>query len=257
MELKKSQVLIAFDMDDTILNGNTCTYPVRKFLNSDSKGRIKDFYIKNKNLVDLQQFAFDTLKQDVNISIGLLRETISEIKLTHGFRDLFDFIEQNKSIVQPILITGNNSIIVDWVTKEKNLEDFFLKTYHCHAEIIESENSFIKCSSYHIHNCSVCEPSQCKGRILKEHIEENVISNDDYIVVYVGDGENDFCPSTTLRSIDYLFPRKNYMLHKLISNKENCDKLSCSIFSWENGLEILEHLKSILSNNNKLFNIKF
>ncbi len=76
--------------------------------------------------------------------------------------------------------------------------------------------------SYHHNNkwCSRCPLNLCKGKVLTE----NILSRHGDIkslppVMYVGDGGGDVCPALCLRrSIDVVFGRNNYAMHKKLSN---------------------------------------
>ena len=60
------------------------------------------------------------------------------------------------------------------------------------------------------HGCKRCikTPNMCKGKIVGELIAEHNPS----VVLYAGDGGNDFCAACALRRCDYILPRGGYTL---------------------------------------------
>ena len=88
----------------------------------------------------------------------------------------------------------------------------------------------------------------CKGEILKHHIENyygnkaTVEPNDEHII-YVGDGQNDFCPGLFLRDRDLFFVRKGFSLERLLNKQNLKEKLKGQITYWKDANNILENLK--------------
>ena len=83
----------------------------------------------------------------------------------------------------------------------------------------------------------------CKGKILS-HLLSLIPSSSYDQIVYVGDGSNDFCPSSLLRDGDFVFAREGYPLEKKIKSEE---KIPPFVYSWKTGEDMrrlfLEHLK--------------
>ena len=61
-------------------------------------------------------------------------------------------------------------------------------------------------------------------------------------VLYIGDGNGDYCPTLQLCQGDYVFARENYGLAKLL--QQNPPK--SNVIFWNNGFDVLSHLKVIL-----------
>ena len=55
-------------------------------------------------------------------------------------------------------------------------------------------------------------------------------------IIYVGDGDNDYCPLRHLGKNDWVMARKDYMLETEILNKG----VECNVLYWRNGREIQE-----------------
>ena len=59
------------------------------------------------------------------------------------------------------------------------------------------------------------------------------------------DGGNDLCLSKKLSEKDYVFPRKNYKLYKLLFNENKKNEIKANIYPWQNGQEIIDILETL------------
>lgn len=64
-------------------------------------------------------------------------------------------------------------------------------------------------------------------------------------VIYVGDGKGDYCPSLRLTEGDYLMPRKDYPLSKLLN--ANSDLLKAKPHHWSSSEELKEVLLRLIA----------
>jgi hypothetical protein len=64
--------------------------------------------------------------------------------------------------------------------------------------------------------------------------------------IYVGDGSNDYCPSTKLNSGDTVLPRKGMALSNLLLKDEFKSKISATIIEWTSADDVLRIFKEIL-----------
>jgi pyridoxal phosphate phosphatase PHOSPHO2 len=102
---------------------------------------------------------------------------------------------------------------------------------------------FTKCS----HGCSnPCPPNMCKGMIL-ERIQASLGATKR--IVYLGDGIGDYCSSLKLNERDYLMPRKDFPVWKLIC--DNTLLIKAKIHEWSDGEDfervLLQIINTILS----------
>eukprot|EP00842_Homolaphlyctis_polyrhiza_P006003 jgi/Hompol1/6403/HPOL_000859-RA len=82
------------------------------------------------------------------------------------------------------------------ITKAKNVNDYISHVITNTGKFDESGR--LRLTRHTIdppHNCSRCSPNLCKGKELVEYIARNGPFDR---VIYLGDGRNDFCPSTKL-----------------------------------------------------------
>lgn len=251
MEDQKKMLLI-FDMDNTILK-ETTDYEVIKLLSKSSLDTVTEPW---QNWAKYMQQVYKKMKEE-SISLDKVRDSVVKIELNEGFFEIFEMIRTNRDKFETLIISGANTLYIKWVLEHYKIEDLFDK---CFSNIAEpDEECLIRISPNHVHECPVClhDLSQCKKKVIEDYLLSKQINpktvSDHYTrIIYVGDGENDYCPSTLLTSNDLLFPREDYALFKMVCEKvpgENLRKLNCVIHSWKNGTSIVEILKKLLSDN--------
>lgn len=247
--------VIAFDLDQSLMKGSTISIPIKKLLNKESIAIIKklenESEYKTKNIAKLQEKIFKIIKENSNTTLQDLEKIIKEISLNTGFSELLSFIRENRSAFDSLIISGNNSIIVEWILEANGLADLF-PVYYVHPAIADEE-CLIKVTECHQHDCDICDISQCKGRLLEAYINNNFPDRRNINVFFVGDGENDYCVGRFLRPEDTLFVRKGYDLDKIIQDKisKNQPNFDCEVCLWEDGHFILDKIKSRINFSSK------
>ena len=87
-------------------------------------------------------------------------------------------------------------------------------------------------------NCPLGGKFLCKGQYVLDYIKDKNYEK----ISYFGNGSNDFCPATKLGKNDHVFPKKGLGLDKKIQENEKLVK--AKVTPWENGIDILQHLKN-------------
>jgi len=133
--------------------------------------------------------------------------------------------------------------IIEHILDNEGLRSMFSKVYTNPASFDSS--GCLHLSPYHRQDwCSISPANMCKGQILEEHCRKSGIKYD--VVAFVGDGENDFCPTLRLRECDMVFPRRTFPLDKHII--EGRDKVAANVRPWETGRDIMSSLKEVFMN---------
>lgn len=174
---------------------------------------------------------------------------MSEIDLTNGMDALLEHTSQGDQF-DHIIISDSNSVFIQHILENKNIASVFHQIFTNPAKFIE--NGLLTLKGYHEQDwCTLSSVNMCKGHILKSFIQDRKKESVEYShVLYVGDGHNDLCPALTLRSNDFLFPRINFKLNKLVNdvveNDEPVSKnsLKAKVVPWHSGLDILQCIKS-------------
>jgi len=243
----KTKSLIVFDMDETLIS-NTTDYLILDLFKDQniSKGfkeRCKDLFWG-----DYMKLIYNEMEKE-GITVDQIKAKVQSISLNEGFTEIIKFIKENKEKFDCIVVSGANVLFVKWVIEIHDMTDL-IHSYYSYPATISEDGKKINVKNHHSHNCSVCEGSQCKSIILKEFLEtEKKKNNLTYSkIAYLGDGHNDFCPSTLLAESDYLFPRIDFSLYNYLTKKNKKELLKCKIKPWKSGLDILEVLSNEFSN---------
>lgn len=84
---------------------------------------------------------------------------------------------------------------------------------------------------------------QFTGSVLEKHVAQRKSSGTSYSrIFYIGDGNNDYCPSLRLAEKDCVFPRIGYALHRRI--QENTSKVKAQVVPWKTASTIMEAVTS-------------
>lgn len=169
------------------------------------------------------------------------------IPFTAGMTDLLKFISEQEN-THCIVISDSNTIFIDWILNASGLRAAVDQVFTNRATI--NESGYMEVQHYHCHDCERCPLNLCKRNVLELYLADQFERNVEYQqIFYVGDGGNDFCPTSCLRGCDVVMPRKGYTLEKLLSRQESqqdCATLRAKVVAWSTGTEILEELKKSL-----------
>ena len=239
MSTKKN--LMIFDMDQTILDLDTEFSCVEKYAPDLFKEMNGDLYVKD-HWIEFNNYLYKRMKNN-NVTWEQISQYFKDMKFSPKFEELFNYIKNNSSKYDCLIVTGNNDIVVNIILESHNIKNCFKKIL-CNKSYLDKEN-YIKIESINekYEHCKDCSPFLCKSMILEDYLKEN---NDEYDKkLYFADGGNDLCLSKKLSEKDYVFPRKNYTLYKKLFKENIKDEIKAKIYPWENGLEIIEILKNI------------
>lgn len=143
---------------------------------------------------------------------------------------------------------------------------FFIETilknhgvYGCFSEIITNptfvdEEGRLRIFPYHgsamaPHGCNLCPPNLCKGSVLNRMQDSGSENGKKRVVIYIGDGGGDFCPTLKLGEEDHVMPRKNFPLHHLIS--KSSVPVKAQIHEWVDGEELNNILLRLIDSREK------
>jgi len=230
------KILLVFDLDHTILDKNSDIEISSLFQNIDNSIYSRDR--EDMYWGDVMQKVYLKMKNE-GIQLNQIKSLIQSLELSRNFPELFKFIRSYNNRFENIIISGANTLFIKWLIEKHQWEELFSSYFSNPAE--PHEEKLISINNYHNHTCPSCDGSQCKKIILKDFLSKQ--NNRYKNIVYLGDGSNDFCPSTILKENDILFPRKNFALFKELYKKNKINMLECKVFPWEDGLEIIEVIK--------------
>ncbi|XP_052129118.1 pyridoxal phosphate phosphatase PHOSPHO2 [Frankliniella occidentalis] len=238
------KLLVAFDFDHTIINGNSDTI-VREMLHAKPP-ELKP----SDSWTEYMQTIFNLLhKQGIKESTYL--DVITKIPATSGMIDFLSFLNQPE--IEVIIISDSNSIFIKmWL--EATFEEESIVSHVYTNEAYFDSSDMLNIAMHHDPPqdwCEMCPKNLCKGFVLAKHLKQRLDEGIEFNnVAYVGDGRNDFCPCTKLQVKDYIFPRKGYYLAKVLDNsiaKPNfTNEVKAVVNVWETAFDIQQHLSEVL-----------
>ncbi|XP_062204249.1 thiamine phosphate phosphatase-like protein [Phragmites australis] len=93
------------------------------------------------------------------------------------------------------------------------------------------------------HGCNLCPENMCKGNII-ERIQATEGGKKKHLI-YIGDGNGDYCPSLKLGEGDYVMPKENHPLWDLICSNEQL--LKAEVHPWKSGEELERTLLKLVN----------
>lgn len=188
-------------------------------------------------------FFLSVRKGDQEVSPDRVRGVMETIPFTAGMSDLLTFISAHKSAVDCIVISDSNTIFIEWILQASGLQAAVNQVFSNPARI--TDLGYMEVQPHHSHDCERCPVNLCKKKVLELYLSEQSDGGVEYQrIFYVGDGGNDFCPTSCLRGHDVAMPRKGYTLEKLLAKLNG--PLRAKVVAWSSGVEILEELKASL-----------
>ena len=237
-----NKTLIIFDLDQTITNVDTFKTITKMLLTPEETEEIKNISkIPEINWIPIQnklyEYAYKHGKDHLSI-----KNALESIPLTNGMKELFEYLRQNLSKFELIILSSGNKISIEYLLAYNKIIDIF-KVILTNPSYV-NEKGIIKVSQSNKHNCKTCNACQCKKVELNEYFKKNPKQNYDKII-WICDGKNDICLCESLENKDYVFPRKDYELYKELYIKNFKDKIKCKIISWKDGFDIINELKKL------------
>ncbi|XP_060212188.1 inorganic pyrophosphatase 2-like [Lycium barbarum] len=153
------------------------------------------------------------------------------------------------------IISDANIFFIETILKHLGIRDCFseINTNPCYVD----EEDRLEIFPYDdFHGCKnvLCPPNMCKGMI----IERMQASIGNRRMIYLGDGNGDFCPSLKLREGDFVMPRKDFPAWNLIN--ENRTLVKASVHKWTDGEELeyilLQLIDAIIMEESQLLSMK-
>lgn len=237
------KILLVFDFDNTITD-STSTYIIRKeFLTYEE---YEENRIAHETGNDWIKYTNDYLKlfKKHGVTLEKINKVLQTVNLADGMKNLFDFIRQNKSKYDAILLTSTFNYVIEYLLKFHKIFDLFTEIFCVKSEIGKPEDDqIIYVYERKKHNCKDCGPCGCKNFDYNEYCENHDMNQ--YLkTIFICDGKNDFCLAKTLKKNDVIFERKNYDLYQKLLDKSYRYEISGELIDWTSGNDIIKYLKN-------------
>ena len=239
--MSSEKILLIFDFDETIVDQD-CIYEQAKMTLSDEEYH-KIMEIDKFDYYDAFNYFFKKEKE-IGLNLKDINSNLEKLSLSPKMSELFDYIRQNKSKYDLLLLSGDIDYVINYVLKYHNLLDLFSYMICNKAEIQDdkSERIIYVQRDQFPHDCDLCISSQCKGLELEKFLKGKKYEK----IFFVCDGGNDFCPAKKLmKKRDIVFPREGHRFLQRIEIEDLKNDLTCDIVPWKTGEDIINKLKEI------------
>ncbi|XP_063987969.1 probable phosphatase phospho1 [Diachasmimorpha longicaudata] len=235
----ESSLLIAFDFDDTIINGNT-DHVAYNMIPGGLPEDVKELYQSGGGWTEFMRRCFQLLHA-AKVPREDLEATVKAIPMVPGFEDLLENLYTYNC--EAIIISDSNSLFIqNWLEHHK-LKHLIRRVFTNAAYY--DEDGLLHLEEYHVQkSCELSERNLCKGAVLDIYMRLRACQGMNFQkVAYVGDGKNDFCPMLKLSENDLVFPRQDYPIMNYLSNPEK-PSVRAEIIPWRDGNDIWRELRA-------------
>ena len=231
--------MVIFDFDQTIIDLDSEFSLVEKYAKDLYKEKNGDLYVKD-HWIEFNNYIYTRIIEN-GYKYEDVKNHFQNLRLSPNMDILLNFLNQNKHKYETIIITGNNEQVVDIVLSSHDIKGCFDHIL-CNKSILDEKNIFkIWAINEKYEHCEDDKPFLCKSLFFEDFIKDKKDCYDK--IFYIGDGRNDFCLSKKLGKNDFVFPRMNYTLYKILFDKDGKKYIKAEIIPWKNGKEICEVLK--------------
>ena len=233
--------LVIFDFDQTIIDLDSEFSMVEKYAPDLYKEKNGDLYVKD-HWIEFNNYIYTRIIQN-GFTYEDVKKHFQSLNLSPKMEELLNYLRENKSKFETIIVTGNNEQVVDLVLSSHGIKDCF-DYILCNKSILDEKNIFkIWAVNEKYENCEDDKPFLCKSLFFEDFIKDKKNCFDR--IFYIGDGRNDFCLSKKLGKNDIVFPRFNYSLYKILFDKNGKNEVKAKIIPWNNGKDILDVLQKL------------
>lgn len=236
--MESPKYLAAFDFDYTVVSQNSDIVakdliPASYSIPDD----VKKLYHAPHGWTAWMGEVFKIL-HEVKITEKSIVSAITSIPEVTGMVELIqNLVKLNFEV---IIISDSNSKFIESWCKEHGIMECISAVYTNPAKF--NENELLTIKPFHKQTtCEMSEMNLCKGMVLEEHIAKNMTNGRSYDkVFYIGDGRNDYCPITKLRSEDFGCARVGYKLENMLAQS---NIVKAKTILWKDGIDLLVKIK--------------
>ncbi|XP_030077523.1 phosphoethanolamine/phosphocholine phosphatase [Microcaecilia unicolor] len=237
--------LLIFDFDETLVNENSDESVVRAAPSQELPESLRRTFEEGFYNQYMQRI-FEYLG-DSGVRIQDLKAVYEALPLSPYMQQLLHYLSLNLDRFEIILISDANTFGIESTLRAAGFFSLFRRIFSNPSA--SDKRGYLSLAPYHSHSCPQCPTNMCKRKILSEYLAERAQQGISFQkLLYIGDGANDFCPSTLLSPMDVAFPRKTYPMHRKIQETEEKQPgtFNAQVVPWESAEVILQYLQSLL-----------
>ncbi|XP_064842065.1 probable phosphatase phospho1 isoform X1 [Oncorhynchus masou masou] len=236
--------LIFFDFDETIVNESSDDVVVQAAPGQNLPAWLKDTYRPGHYNEYMQRVLAYMAEKGVTESA--IRSVIEKIPASPGMLALFQFLRHRPpQDFEVVLVSDANTFFIESWLRRVGARQLFVKIFTNPATFDKDGRLVLR--PFHSHSCLRCPENMCKQVILRDYVMRRTQERGRPFqrVFYVGDGANDFCPSLILGPRDTAFARRDYPMHRLITeiHEARPGEFKAVTVPWASGDDVVERLR--------------
>ncbi|XP_015230237.1 PREDICTED: phosphoethanolamine/phosphocholine phosphatase [Cyprinodon variegatus] len=240
--------LIFFDFDETIVDETSDDMVVQAAPGQHLPGWLKDTYQPGRYNEYMQRVLAYLAEQGVTESD--LRSIMEKIPATPGMLNLFQFLRTRPAHdFEVVLVSDANTFFIESWLRRAGVRQLFHRIFTNPATF--NKNGRLVLRPFHSHECQRCPDNMCKQVVVRDYVARRTQERGRPYqrIFYVGDGANDFCPALALGPRDVAFPRRDFPMHRLITETHEAmpGEFKAVTVPWVSAEEVITRLRKLVA----------
>nr|XP_043905960.1 probable phosphatase phospho1 isoform X1 [Solea senegalensis] len=240
--------LIFFDFDETIVDETSDDIVVQTAPGHHLPDWLKDTYQPGRYNEYMQRVLAYLAEQGVTESD--IRSAMEKIPSTPGMLTVFQFLRNRPpQDFEVVLLSDANSFFIESWLRRAGARQLFHRIFTNPATFNRDGRLVLR--PFHSHDCPRCPVNMCKQVVVRDYVARRTQERGRPYqrVLYVGDGANDFCPALALGPRDVAFPRKDFPMHRLITETHEAmpGEFKAVTVPWMSGDDVVQRLRKLVA----------
>lgn len=240
--------LIFFDFDETIVDETSDDMVVQAVPGQHLPEWLTNTYQPGRYNEYMQRVLTYLAEQGVTESD--MRSVMEKLPATPGMLNLFQFLRTRPSKdFEVVLVSDANTYFIECWLRRAGARQLFHRIFSNPATF--NKNGRLVLRPFHSHDCPRCPDNMCKQVIVRDYVARRTQERGRPYqrIFYVGDGANDFCPALALGSRDVAFPRRDFPMHKLITETHEAQpgEFKAVTVPWVSAEDVAQRLRKLVA----------
>ncbi|XP_077412953.1 putative phosphatase phospho1 isoform X3 [Vanacampus margaritifer] len=240
--------LIFFDFDETIVDETSDDVVVQTAPGQHLPAWLKDTYQPGRYNEYMQRVLAYLAEQGVTESD--IRGVMEKLPATPGMLALLQFLRNRPpQDFEVVLVSDANTFFIESWLRRAGARSLFHRIFSNPATFNRDGRLVLK--PFHAHDCPRCPENMCKQAVVREYVTRRTQERGRPYqrVFYVGDGANDFCPAIAMGPRDVAFPRRDFPMHRLITETHEAmpGEFKAVTVPWASAEEVVQRLRKLVA----------
>lgn len=237
--------LIFFDFDETIVDETSDDMVVQAAPGQHLPSWLKDTYQPGRYNEYMQRVLAYLAEHGVTESD--IRNIMEKLPATPGMLTLFQFLRTRQDF-EVVLVSDANTFFIESWLRRNGVRQIFHRIFTNPATF--NKDGRLVMRPFHSHECLRCPDNMCKQAVVGDYVSRRTQERGRPYqrVFYVGDGANDFCPALALGARDVAFPRRDFPMHRLITETHEAmpGEFKAVTAPWVSAEEVVQRLRRVV-----------